>query len=723
MTRKRQGLFNKPFKLTPSRLLSLAVLVLLPGLIVTMLISYRFYANDVSVSASGQTGTLTLKPKSIYDVANEDGSTFVNAVAKNWLGAGLNPTKTYLGIRFPISYTQPLPANVDKASLKVTKATLELWSPEAQIGVVHTEVYAEATPAPSPFTKFTKISTRKLTAAKTDVSLTNSWAANKYYSFDVTAQVQELMKISGANTRSISLIFKNLGTIPATGRYVAGDTGNGAHPAKLTVEYSYNTTGSTQTSSSTATTAPHTTTSAATTTAATTSQSTSSATTTASMTMSMTTTSTTTTPPTNGNTISHAYGLWSPGKFDTCTKEEHDQFHVQGPDGKWYPTWHPATLKRADGTTCTFGHEHGKDPRLSPLWPEIQKWFAHDDNGNGIIDDAELSDAGLPFGYVNEQMEILMPSMPRHEDHVGHKVELATNIRPWFNNNGTREYLNITCSGIAKVHQGTHSKDALANNIHEVVYALKCSDGNEVILTTMAQFGARGEFSPALPCDRGGPFGKVIQVGLDSTNAGYPNNRNAGFREIVTRDCMAEKFLVPSGQFSSQPYELWSLDDVHINTKSNVALTSGLALGFAVFDPIRYYDATQPNSIGHMMELCYEVESNGDRARGTCDVTNFGKITDITWDDPRAQFKDAHRETYFKTPILQNGNGPTAWCSDMYGNNAVPANGLTCQTGYIRQFIAAKNLNYGRDRNLPVDPFAVGADTNNDPSGTVHAPN
>ena len=36
-----------------------------------------------------------------------------------------------------------------------------------------------------------------------------------------------------------------------------------------------------------------------------------------------------------------AFGLWTPGPNDTCTKDQHDAYSVVGPDGKLYPTWHP----------------------------------------------------------------------------------------------------------------------------------------------------------------------------------------------------------------------------------------------------------------------------------------------------------------------------------------------------------------------------------------------
>ena len=76
-----------------------------------------------------------------------------------------------------------------------------------------------------------------------------------------------------------------------------------------------------------------------------------------------------------------AWGIWVPGPGDNCTQAIHDQYSTVGPDGKLYPTWHPPT---DPATGCSFGHEHGRDPRGSALY--------------GVVGD-------IPFGYANEQLE------------------------------------------------------------------------------------------------------------------------------------------------------------------------------------------------------------------------------------------------------------------------------------------------------------------------------
>jgi hypothetical protein len=137
-------------------------------------------------------------------------------------------------------------------------------------------------------------------------------------------------------------------------------------------------------------------------------------------------------PSSTINENATSFGIWTPTKWDTCTKDEHGSFFIIGPDGKRYPTWHPPTTKRSDGTVCTFGHEHGRDPHLSKIWPKIQEFFAHDANHDGVISSAEKTVSGLPFGYVNGKLTEFniangQPLLHRHEDHVGHKVEWEGN--------------------------------------------------------------------------------------------------------------------------------------------------------------------------------------------------------------------------------------------------------------------------------------------------------
>lgn len=50
-----------------------------------------------------------------------------------------------------------------------------------------------------------------------------------------------------------------------------------------------------------------------------------------------------------------------------CTQAQHDFYSAKGPDGVFYPTWHPQVDTSAG---CVFDHEHGSNPALFyPYWP------------------------------------------------------------------------------------------------------------------------------------------------------------------------------------------------------------------------------------------------------------------------------------------------------------------------------------------------------------------
>ena len=79
----------------------------------------------------------------------------------------------------------------------------------------------------------------------------------------------------------------------------------------------------------------------------------------------------------------------------------------------------------------------------------------------------------------------------RQEDHVGYKVEYENDV-PLTTADGA---LGVTCDYLVRVHQGSHSPDALSNNVHELLYASRCSDGTEIISNIVSRFGAPGAYT------------------------------------------------------------------------------------------------------------------------------------------------------------------------------------------------------------------------------------
>ena len=444
-----------------------------------------------------------------------------------------------------------------------------------------------------------------------------------------------------------------------------------------------------------------------------------------------------------------AFGVWNPAdpkfagggpqKYPTCSKAFHDSFFVIGPDGKKYPTWHPAVaVDPSSGIKCTFGHEHGRDPSKSTLWPEVQSYFYFDANKNGKIDPEEQKVTGVPFGYANEQLDIYSASkgqaIMRHEDHFGNKVEyingeadssgefgsaatggivipIRTESTPKWRDSGAK------CTYFSVIHQGVHSADAFTNNLHAVSFFADCKGPTpqydmKAAVTNLVSFGASGEFSNL--CDAEGDRTTPVVIGRNEMNQNYPGIRGNGFRNIIQRSCVEKYFLVSAGKFSMNAYEAWA-SSLHVRSATKTIL-SDINVTLDVEDAIRYYDPNKTNKIGYFMDLCYEVLPNGNQARGTCNSTHYGNIKGITWNDTRSDYKGIHRGMYYQGPRIFNSGGPEIWYTDPFGNNAQ----TTPFTGSIKQIVSSKNVDYLNLGNI--DPRNTDR-VHDDGEGTVHAPN
>jgi hypothetical protein len=340
----------------------------------------------------------------------------------------------------------------------------------------------------------------------------------------------------------------------------------------------------------------------------------------------------------------------------------HDRYAAIGRDGKRYPGWHPPVVRDpATGRRCAFGHEHGRDPRRSDLY----RWMA-----------AHLGD-GLPFGAASEALEGFAAANPgtptRHEDHVGHKVEWEDDVDLERTRRGRRVRIGVRCDWLAKVHQGTHSADAFGNNLHELVYAVRCDDGTALIATKLVAFDRANSFTRS--CD------KRTRV---SAGTGHALPRGRGARLIPDRDCVRRHVLVPPprfSRFSAGLYENWASAS-YLRTRRGREIAY-FDPHFAVFNPGRVFDPAQPGRLGRTLDACFEAEPNGDRAAGgACEVaTGQGSRAGLAWDDPSSPFDGAHREAYFNETSIRNRGGPRRWYTDPFGGRASrkPFPGALCQ--------------------------------------------
>jgi hypothetical protein len=307
-----------------------------------------------------------------------------------------------------------------------------------------------------------------------------------------------------------------------------------------------------------------------------------------------------------------------------------------GPDGKVYPTWHPPTGPGG----CSFGHEHGRDPRGSDLYGDTD---------------------GLPFGVANEMLAISDPANPRDEDHFGHKVEWENDIDLEFRGAGSAIF-TVQCDVLTKFHQGTHSKDAFTNNVHELVYHIRCDNGTRMGITMLTAIGRPGEFVRS--CDRD----VHVQAGTP-TPANSPEG--GGFRAIPDRTCVEAEVLVSPGQQSNfgALHETWE-------TSNSVRRADGHTLAhfnpyFQVRLPSRFHDPALAPVVGRPIDVCYEVTGAGHRASGgPCDrSTDQGQTVGVTFEDPRSEFNGADHFVDINGNDISNADGPEVWYTDAYGRN------------------------------------------------------
>jgi hypothetical protein len=442
---------------------------------------------------------------------------------------------------------------------------------------------------------------------------------------------------------------------------------------------------------------------------------------------------------------SAAMGRWTPNTaFDTCTKEFHDTFFVIGPDGRKYPTWHPPTATDpATGRVCTFGHEHGRDPRGSALWNTLRDHYAFDADNDGTIDTEERDASGVPFGYASEQLRVFnaangIANANRDEDHVGYKIAWENSIARTRTVNGVAQTFDLACDALTMLHQETHSADAFASNLHEVVYAIDCSRGadaarfgGQVIVAAMATFGNPGEFTVA----QGTAF-NTVRYGTPQPPSSPAGGAERG-RVIPAADGVQAAVLVPAGQtsdFTNGLNETWY---------AGLALrrTDGSELvfvdpSFAVSLPSRYFDITQAGAVARTVGLCYlGITIGGEliddplraatvvrQARGPeCSgIAPLGpatpRISRVAFDDPASPFNGCRRRVTLGATRISNTGGGTVWYSDPYGGATRGAR----FNGGVKQLVSVINNSAAGD----IDRVAFGADLDPClPGSNIHAPN
>lgn len=439
------------------------------------------------------------------------------------------------------------------------------------------------------------------------------------------------------------------------------------------------------------------------------------------------------TPNTGNQPSSQSMGRWTPvSGQDTCPKSLHDTFFVLGPDGKKYPTWHPAeTTDPATNAICSFGHEHGPDPSGSAMWSTIKTHFAYDANNNNVVDASELAVSGIPFGYVSEQL--ITSTTPRLEDHTAYKVAYTDLVRRTTPAPRTGDPASVDCHLFAAYNQPTSTADAFASNMYSVTYAVDCTVGAaasqypvKAVVSVMARYRTPGQFT----LDDSGTQVVVNQAAVPPTSADGGTG-SLGRRIPTNESVFPAAFVTATGTSSfTGLFELWEAQ-VRLRRADQTVLAL-FEPQFRVDDPARYF--YRPTTVlAHSIDLCYWGLTAQDalvtdptlsativrkvRNASLCDIAPNGPATPtaqrLAYTDKTSPFKGCKRLANFGAETVTNPGGPATWYTDAFGDNA----STTRSANTVKQMlqpgdtngIVLAGLNFGQQSACP--------------AASVHAPN
>lgn len=304
-----------------------------------------------------------------------------------------------------------------------------------------------------------------------------------------------------------------------------------------------------------------------------------------------------------------------------CSSALHDSYKTTGPDGRSYPTWHPAVQPTGPEAGCVFGHEHGENP----LDPNLQV----------------ANNTPPAFGYIGSVAGA-------DEPHAGFKVAVAK---------------HGTC---------TNSGDVLFLGDYRIVFHMGTS-GVKRYTTPLhsVQFDYKG-FNVPPTCGMPGGNMSNMEVHAQGMADTGPTNRNGSVCNVPRKGAkdfstIQQSDLPPT--FGSPPadcakegspesaYEIWNGASLFLcaSTDACSELTSRVALLFsmAVQDPILTRDARDNNRVLYTQDVIMP----GSGIAGT---------------SIDASFQGCLRDTYFGPVYMRNTDGllPREFYTTVTGNGA-----------------------------------------------------
>jgi hypothetical protein len=407
-----------------------------------------------------------------------------------------------------------------------------------------------------------------------------------------------------------------------------------------------------------------------------------------------------------------------PTKPDRVCIDAHDKFWTWGPDGKAYHTWHPNFVRHPDrpGDYCFFGHEHGMDPRDSVL-----------------IDDS----GGLPpFGFALEQhfndTTTHENGHHRSEDHVGHKIQFSNNHRAAIGNSANRIFNDQTmtvtnriydagfnCSMLSKMHQGSHSGDAVANHLHEYFLTIKCNDATNTFFSIkmLQPIGRPNEIRDvSLPESHPEFLWRLSQtqtvLGFDTypiPGAQVKTPARDNSRELMHWESYEWKTLGVSQPENARlgQIDLWT-QVTSIETLKTDGSKGSLVFGpyYIVKNPVRTLERKDGvRRLRRTIDICYDQTG---KKRGTpyCAAAPAVKPA---WNSAENPYNGTLRAVMFKGNAVYHDNGRPEFCTDVFGRtaSALTATGVCANAAHIKQKVAPGWNGFG-ERCAQQDPSVCG---------------
>lgn len=373
-----------------------------------------------------------------------------------------------------------------------------------------------------------------------------------------------------------------------------------------------------------------------------------------------------------------AYYQAFPRRVGECSEAVHNRYWVRDAKGVTHPTWHPP-VEPISG--CRFAHEHGDDPRLSANYA-----FAE----------------GVPFGATHGGEGLM-----RHEDHVGHKIVVQSDWGLVAGNpqNGQQPdsdaivQTGFRCDWLSKLHQGSWSRDALANNAHEYFLNLRCTDGVQLRLKQLVTFGP-----PELVtniCNNPAVSQMQALSNPGNTSEVFPSGVAATAGTPVTQplDGKREFACINNLIWKNHLEELWKSDGI-------VELPGGGFIHFSpyyvVSNPARYLDhewSLRGAVDGYVssVDLCFDDNAAyRGQAMGFCSEVpaELGDLVSQTrQEDVRNPMNGTRRVIHPKSIVVYSANEAGSeslitFCTNNLGRNArVPDSG-TCSNEEIEQLVS-----------------------------------